>query len=100
MGAKLTIAVDVSLQFEENSKIDNVIDIVMRSAQITTKKLNEHLKSQADFILLPAIGDIHWSEFYRIDEIIEKGRLAAKEKIPDIKRHISKKLKFLHKWFN
>jgi NTE family protein len=99
LGADLTIAINVSLQFEENSNINNVIDIVMRSAQITTKKLNELLKNQSDFIILPEIGDIHWSEFNRIDEIIEKGRLATKVKIPDLKRLINKRSGFLYNLF-
>ncbi len=100
MGAEMTIVVNVSLLFEENSEIDNVVDIVMRSAQITTKKLNDYLKNQADLIISPQIGDVHWSEFNRMDEIIEKGRLAAKEKIPEIKKQLHKKSGFLHKWFN
>jgi len=100
MGAEMTIVVNVSLQFEENSEADNVVDIIMRSAQITTKKLNDHLKNQADLIISPETGDVHWSEFTRMDEIIEKGRLAAKEKIPEIKKQLLKKSGFLHRWFN
>lgn len=100
MGAELTIAVNVSLQFEENSEIDNVVDIVMRSAQITVKKLNNHLIDHADIIISPETGDVHWSEFSRIDEIIEKGRIAAEQKLDEIKKHLNKRLGFFQKLFN
>lgn len=100
MGANITIAVNVSLQFEENNSIDNVVDIVMRAGQITGKKLNDLLKKQADVIISPDTGNIHWSEFNRIDELIEKGKNAAREKIPDIKKIIKKKTNLFYRLFN
>jgi NTE family protein len=99
LGAELTIVVNVSLQFEENTEINNVVDIVMRSSQITSKKLHDHLKNHADIIISPEIGDIHWSEFTRIDEIIEKGRSAATEILPEVKKRLYKRSGILKKWF-
>lgn len=99
MGASLTIVVNVSLQFEENSSLNNVVDIVMRAGQITGKKLNDLLRDQADIVISPDTGSIHWSEFNRIEEIIEKGKIAAREKIPEIKKMIKKRTGLFHRWF-
>ncbi len=99
-GADLTIAVNVSLQFEGNTSMDNVIDIVMRAGQITGKKLNDLLKDQADIVISPPTGDIHWSEFNRIDELIEKGRIEARQIIPDIKKILKKKSGIFYRLFH
>jgi len=43
MGTNFVIAIDASLDFDKNAKVDNVIDLVIRSAQITVRHLDEHL---------------------------------------------------------
>jgi NTE family protein len=88
-GMDVVIAVDVSLNFEKYPKIDNVIDLVMRSSQITIRKLGSVLKKEADIIIRPEIGDIHWSEFNRVDSIIKAGEDAAERMLPEIHRIIS-----------
>lgn len=91
MGADFVILVDVSLQFEENNPVDNVIDLVMRSGQITNRKLNEVLARQADFCIAPDIGDVHWSEFNRIDDLIDRGEKIAQAMIPELKKTIKRR---------
>jgi NTE family protein len=85
MGAKFVIAIDASLNFDTNMEVDNVIDLVIRSAQISVRHLDDHLKEHADFVIKPDTGDIHWSEFNRVDELIKKGEGAAIEALPKIK---------------
>jgi len=98
-GADIIIAVNVSLQFEDNTEVNNVVDIVMRASQITTKKLNEVLIKEADILISPDTGDIYWSEFEKIDEIIEKGRQAAIATIPEIKQLIKIKSNMFYRLF-
>jgi len=100
MGADLNIVINVSLGFEENTNIDNVVDLIMRSGQITSRKLNELLQKDGDVVISPDIGHIHWSEFMRIDEIINLGEQAAREAIPQIKKLIFKRKRFLYRLFN
>jgi NTE family protein len=85
-GIQKIIAVDVSLSFEENPQINNVIDLVMRTSHITARKLGQILKTNADIIICPEIGDIHWSEFNRADDIISAGEDATIKMLPKIRR--------------
>jgi NTE family protein len=91
MGAKFVIAIDASLDFDTNVKINNVIDLVLRSAQISVRHLDDHLKQHADYVIKPQTGNIHWSEFNRVNEVIEKGEIAAQKAIPKIKSQLRKK---------
>ena len=91
MGANFVIAIDASLNFDTNVEVDNVIDLVIRSAQISVRHLDDHLKQHADFVIKPVTGDIHWSEFNRVDELIEKGEKAATEALPKIKTLLQRK---------
>jgi NTE family protein len=85
-GAEFVIAVDVSLHFEADIEIKNVIDLVMRTNQITTRKLNTLLQKNADYLIQPEIGEIHWSEFRRVDELIHFGEQATENALRDIRK--------------
>lgn len=85
MGAKFVIAIDASLNFDTKQEVDNVIDLVIRSAQISVRHLDNHLMQHADFVIKPDTGDVHWSEFNRVDELIKKGENAAIEAVPRIR---------------
>jgi NTE family protein len=100
MGANFVIAIDASLNFNMNAEVDNVIDLVIRSSQITVRHLDEHLKKHADFVITPDIGDIHWSEFNRVDELIQKGEEAAKKVMPKIKNLLKRKRNIFSRLMN
>ena len=100
LGADVIILINVSLDFENNIQVDNVIDLVMRTSQITMRKLNKLLLEQADLIISPNIGNVHWSEFNRIDELIKLGEKAAKESLPKINKIIKKRKNILHRLFH
>jgi NTE family protein len=92
MGANFVIAIDVSRNFDESAKVDNVIDLVIRSAQITVRHLDGRLKKQADYVVEGDIGTVHWSEFNRLDELIKKGEDAAKKAIPEIRKMLKRRI--------
>ena len=99
LGANYIIVIDVSLDFESAKGVRNVIDLVMRSSRITSNKLNTLLKTQADSIIRPQVGQIHWSEFTRIDEIITAGEKSAEEALTQIKMAIENRKFPLQKYF-
>ncbi len=99
MGAERVLVVNVSLQFEENSPVDNVIDLVMRAGQITNRKLNELLQEKADLVISPEIGDVHWSEFTRVKELIALGEQAARDKLPEIEKILASPRTWLERVF-
>ena len=47
--------------------------------------------NKANVSIYPDTEDIYWSDFSRIDELIEAGIRSAKEKLPEIKKAIKKK---------
>jgi len=100
MGANLVITVDASLNFNKNVEVNNVIDLVIRSAQITARHLDEHLKRQADLVIKPEIGNIHWSEFNRFDEVIHEGETATEKALPEIKILLKRKRRLFSRFLN
>ena len=98
-GADFVIAVDASLTFNKKVKVDNVIDLIIRSAQITVYHLDAQLKKQADYVIKADIGNVHWSEFNRVDELIQKGEEAAEIALPEIKNLLKKKRRLFRRLF-
>jgi NTE family protein len=99
MGANFVIAIDASLTFNDNAKVDNVIDLIIRSAQITVYHLDEQLKRQADYVIKADIGTVHWSEFNRVDELIQKGEEAAEKALPEIKNLLKRRRRLFKNLF-
>ncbi len=84
MGADIVIAVDVSSDvatFEDKSGLD----IVLRADAVTRIYLNELLARQADLVIHPEVGGIHWADFSNPKDLITAGETAALEKLISIR---------------
>lgn len=90
MGADIVIAVDVSTGLPFQYKFDNIIDIFMRNNQMTGYAYKENLLAMADLVIRPKVGDYHWTEFDRIDQIIDRG-IEATENVVSRLRDLSKR---------
>ena len=99
MGANYIIVVDVSLDLETTGGVRNLVDLIMRSSRITTNKLNLMLKAQADYVIRPQVGHIHWSEFTRIDELIPAGEASAREALLPIQEMLKQRNSPLRNYF-
>ncbi len=87
MGADVIIAVDVSSEiakFEDTSGLD----IVLRADAVSRVFLNELLLDEADVIIHPPVGSVHWADFSNARDLIRQGELATLEKIVDIRSTI------------
>jgi NTE family protein len=91
MGADVVFAVDVSQNLEKISEYDNILDVMNRSNQMTSKALTELQLRGADIILKPKVGQYHWSEFDFINILINEGARVAKELLPEIKKKLNRK---------
>lgn len=69
-------------------KIDSSLNILLSIDEIRYNKLVELAKQKADFLLEPETQDLGWAEFSRIEELIEKGRIEAEQKLEDLKKKI------------
>ncbi len=78
------VAVDVSQKLAQDPRLETVIDIVLRGYMITATKYHDQLIKEADVLIQPSVGEFHWSEFDKIDWLIEEGEFAAREKLEEI----------------
>lgn len=49
------------------------------------EKLKNYELANADVVILPEVGDLHWSDFSEAINLIDEGQKAAREKIDDIR---------------
>ncbi|HUT54835.1 MAG TPA: patatin-like phospholipase family protein [bacterium] len=77
LGAERVIAVDISREVEEILEYKRGISLILRAALLTNKKLRELQLGNADLVLRPDVGDIHWADFSNPEGVIQKGRDAA-----------------------
>jgi NTE family protein len=88
----IAVAVDRGIRSEE---LRNVVDVYLRASEIMAEKLKEYELADADVVILPEVGDLHWSNFSQAMNLICEGEKAAREKLDDI-RHLMPGLK---NWF-
>jgi len=92
MGADLVIAVDVAEDLDSNEKeFDTGFDIVLRTHDICQHALSELQMKEADVVLKPDVSGIHWSDFSHLDECLQAGERAVKEKLDEIRSQIRRK---------
>jgi NTE family protein len=86
LGADFVVGVDIPLTVKEETEFASGIEIVLRADDITRDKLNRLLLEKCDVVITPDVGSIHWADFGRVDECIQKGYEAAKDKAAQIKQ--------------
>ncbi len=59
-------------------------DVAMRSLQSLQYELSAMKTSQANVHIVPDVGDVSWSEFFNAGQLIQKGKEATEEMIPQI----------------
>ena len=77
LGAERVLAVDISREIEEIFEYKRGVNLILRSALLTSKHLREHQLQEADLVLRPDVGHIHWADFSAPEALIQKGRDAA-----------------------
>jgi NTE family protein len=70
----------------------NLFDIVMNSMQILQYELGNFKAISADVLINPDLSDFTWIEYYRADELIERGIEAAQKALPLIEKAIAAKI--------
>jgi NTE family protein len=93
-GADIVIAVAVDRGIPSD-ELRNVVDVYLRVSEIMGEKLKQYELANADVVILPEVGDLHWSSFSQAMNLIAEGEKATREKLDDI-RHA---LPGVKKWF-
>ncbi len=63
---------------------ENALDIMIRAEEINMRNLDQVKTSRADIKIFPDTKDVGWNELHRLDEMIDSGRTAAKEAMPQV----------------
>jgi NTE family protein len=116
MGADLTIAVNVVPQLKRgvetvisswyrtlnafnplsylvpSEEMPSMFDIVMNSMQTLQYELGNFKAISADALINPDLSDFTWIEYYRAEELIERGAEAASRALPAIQKAIEAKI--------
>lgn len=100
MGADVVIGVSVDPQQISSLEEPHVINIISRADMIRGRLLSGILMKSADIQLLPALGEVHWSELLRYKEFIAAGEQETRNKIALIRSVVFKKQSFFQRLFD
>lgn len=90
MGADLVIAINVSHELPKLPEFKRALEIYFRTQEITKRILIDLQVKQADVVITPPVGQIHWADFTAAKQIIEVGEKCATEALPQIKAALRK----------
>ncbi len=76
----------------ESQELPNLFDIVMNSMQILQYELGNFKAISADVLINPDLTDFTWIEYYRAEELIQRGIEAAEKAMPAITKAIDERL--------
>jgi NTE family protein len=86
IGADRVLAVNVSRCLKRKEPPRNLLEILYRSQDITSFHLSQERLQEADLIIKPAVGELNWTDFEKIKEIIKAGEIAAEESLEEVKK--------------
>lgn len=72
--------------------LPNMFDIVMNSMQILQYELGNFKAISADVLINPDLSDFTWIEYYRSQELIDRGVEAAERALPAIEKLLNERV--------
>jgi len=85
LAGRPVVAVDVGEEpGDADPEMMKVPRALMRAGVITHRELRRRCLREADLVIAPAVGSIHWSEFGRAEEALAAGRAAARAALPRV----------------
>jgi len=94
-GADVVIAVSVDRDVCTESEFTSAVSVYQRVNDIMCAKLKGYELAEADVVIAPKVGDLHWSEFSQAFMLVEAGEKAAEENL-DLIRSAAPRSK---RWF-
>lgn len=88
LGAEFIIAVDISIDTFLPLEKQNIVTILGRASEISTTRLCQALAHRWDCSLRPEVGNIHWTQFDLIDDLITAGEQAVHQEIDILRRNL------------
>lgn len=78
-GADVVIAVVVDREVQEVPQFETAQDVFYRAGEITSDRLGLEEVREADVVIRPDVGDLHWMDFTRARDLVRIGEEAARE---------------------
>lgn len=78
-GADIVIAVMVDRDLPKSVNIETAKDVLYRAGEITANTLEAAELREADVMIRPHVGDLHWMDFTRARDLFKAGEDAARE---------------------
>jgi NTE family protein len=84
-GADIVIAVVVDRGIG-SEELRSVVDVYLRVSEIMGERLKRYELAEADVVIRPEVGELHWSNFSQAMVLVDEGEKAAREKLDAIRR--------------
>lgn len=94
-GADIVIAVAVDRDICSEEDFHTAKDVYLRASDIMSYYLENHELMDADVVIRPDVGDLHWSDFSHAGDLIQEGEKAVRENLDDIRSAMPG----IKKWF-
>jgi len=92
LGAQFVVAVDVSQDLDPEPELDHIVDIIARCYSITSDAHRQCLRERADFVIRPEVGQVHWTRFDLLDDLVRRGERAAAAALPELQKRLERLL--------
>ena len=85
-GADFVVAVSVNGDINPGENLKSVMDIYVRANEIMSFHLENLKLENADVLIRPDVGDLHWTDFILSKDLIKEGEKATQEKLHDLRK--------------
>ena len=86
LGAQIVVGVSVGLHDGRRGAPNNIFQVVSRAVSAAQKHQLEVWERHADLVLRPAVQEMAWDDFERIDAAVEAGATEARNALPQIRK--------------
>ncbi|MDZ7758780.1 MAG: patatin-like phospholipase family protein [Desulfovermiculus sp.] len=89
------LAVSVPPKIDPLEPIESALSLMIRAEEINLSFLCQAQAANADVVIEPETKDVGWNEMHRLDEMLESGRQAAFDSLPQIEEAMETR----HPWW-
>lgn len=82
----IILACDVGVDIPANYKPASALDLLLRQYDLMSNHVASEINYCADYVIRPKLEDVHWTDFRRLELVLERGYEAGSKAIPEIKR--------------
>jgi NTE family protein len=89
LGASRVVAVDVEKELAPLKDGLSALEVIFRADEIQGNELRKLKNRAADLVLIPQVGEIHWSDFNQVERVLDAGRAAVEGNLDAIRRVVT-----------